>query len=74
MGATLGFHILTYLARLNESLTDLARLSPFHYYLGSDPLNNGVDRGDAVLVVTLSVVLIGLSLTLFQRRDIRQRA
>lgn len=72
-GAALAFHLLTSLAAINDGLAGIAWLSPFHYYLGSDPLTNGMDWGDAVTLAMLAFALIGLSLVLFQRRDIRQR-
>ena len=72
-GAALAFHLLTSLTAINDSLAGIAWLSPFHYYLGSDPLNNGMDWGDAVVLIALCAALFGLSFALFQRRDIRQR-
>ena len=72
-GAALAFHLLTSLAAINDALAGIAWLSPFHYYLGSDPLVNGMDWGDAAVLAVLALALIGLSLALFQRRDIRQR-
>lgn len=73
IGAALFFHIFNSLGALNEALADLSWLSPFSYYLGNDPLNNGMDWIDAAVLAALSGILIGLSLVLFQRRDIRQR-
>ncbi|MDE2838982.1 MAG: ABC transporter permease subunit [Chloroflexota bacterium] len=72
-GAALAFHLLTSLTAINDGLAGIAWLSPFHYYLGSDPLNTGMDWGNAAVLVMLSVVLFGLSLVLFRRRDLRQR-
>ncbi len=72
-GAALAFHLLTSLTAINDGLEGIAWLSPFHYYLGSDPLNTGMDWGNAAVLIALSVVLFGLSFVLFQRRDIRQR-
>jgi ABC-2 type transport system permease protein len=54
-------------------LGGLEWFSPFHYYLGSDPLNTGMDWGNAAVLLAPSVVLFGLAFALFQRRDIRQR-
>ena len=70
-GAALAFHLLTSLARISDTLEGVAWLSPFHYYLGSDPLNTRMDWGNAIVLVVLSVLLFGLSLVLFERRDIR---
>lgn len=72
-GAALAFHLLTSLTTINDGLERIAWLSPFHYYLGSDPLNTGMDWGNAAVLIVLSLVLFGLSFVLFQRRDIRQR-
>ena len=71
-GAALAFHLLTSLVAINDGLSGIAWLSPFHYYLSSDPLNTGMDWGNAVVLVSLSVALFGLSIVLFQRRDLRQ--
>ena len=72
-GGALVFHLLTSLANVSGGLGVIAWLSPFHYYLDSDPLINGMDWGDAAVLAALSIVLLGLSFVLFQRRDIRQR-
>ena len=74
VGAALFFHLVNSLGALNDGIADLAWLTPFHYYLGNDPLNSGMDWADAAVLAVLSVVLIGLSVVLFQRRDIRQHA
>lgn len=73
IGAALFFHLFNSLGALNAGLEDLAWLTPFSYYLGNDPLNNGMDWINAAVLAGLSVILIGLSFALFQRRDIRQR-
>ena len=74
VGAALFFHLVNSLGALNDGIADLAWLTPFHYYLGNDPLNSGMDWVNAAVLAVLSVVLIGLSVVLFQRRDIRQHA
>jgi len=56
---------------LSETLEPIARLSPFHWYLGSDPLLNGFDWTGASLLVGAFVVLVMASIPLFQRRDLR---
>ena len=73
-GAAIVFHLVNSLGALNDAIADLAWLTPFHYYLGNDPLNNGMDWFDAAVLAVLSAVLIGLSFVLFERRDIRQHA
>ncbi len=72
-GTALVFHLLTSFANITGALSALEWASPFHYYLGSDPLVNGMDWGDAAVLAVLAFALIGMSPVLFQRRDIRQR-
>ena len=72
VGAGVVLHVFNGLTEISEGLAEYAWLTPFHYYLGNDPLNNGMDWGNAAILAAISVVLIGLSLVLFQRRDIRQ--
>ncbi len=70
-----GFAFTAYLVDsffpLNDRLADWARLSPYHYYLGGDPLNRGMAWGDAAVLAALFVVLVGFAVAAFQRRDIR---
>lgn len=72
IGAAIFFHLLNAFAALNYKLAQLAKWSPFHYYLDNDPLHNGMDWGHAAVLVVICVLLVGASFPLFQRRDIRQ--
>ena len=63
---------MTSLANMSGALSAVEWLSPFNYYLGSDPLVKGMNWGDAVALAMPVLALIGLSLVLFQRRDIRK--
>ena len=72
-GAALAFHLFTSLADISGALSAVEWVSPFNYYLASDPLINGMDWIDAVVLAVLAFALTGISLPLFQRRDIRQR-
>jgi len=56
---------------LSEAFEGWAVLSPFHFYLGSDPLATGMAWGDAGVLVAIFVVLVGMSMPLFERRDLR---
>ena len=56
---------------VREQYAGWARLSPFHYYLGSDPLVNGMSWGHGGVLAGLSLGLVALSIPLFQRRDLR---
>lgn len=46
-------------------------ISPFHYYLGSDPLHNGFNLGYLLVLAAVSLVLVTVALVAFDRRDIR---
>ncbi|WP_372594322.1 ABC transporter permease subunit [Actinotalea sp.] len=70
-GAAVGFHVLNSLGQINGAWW--GGLSPFHYYLNSDPLVNGLDVPDALLLAAITVVLLALSVPAFSRRDLRQR-
>lgn len=71
-GLALVFHVVNALLSINTGLAGWAKVSPFYYYLGSDPLMNGMQWGHAALLAVLSAALIAVSVTLFERRDVRQ--
>lgn len=56
---------------VSESLQDWVAVSPFHFFLGSDPLVNGMAWGDAAVLIGAFLVLVALSIPLFYRRDLR---
>jgi ABC-2 type transport system permease protein len=73
---TVGVALVTYLinsiAILNDTVEGLAVLSPFNYYLTSDPLNTGMHWGNAAVLLGTAVLLIVAAVWLFDRRDLRQ--
>lgn len=68
--ADLIFHVMNAIGELNDAAW--ADWSPFHYYLGSDPLTNGMPWGHGALLAALVVLLLALAVPAFQRRDLRQ--
>jgi len=46
-------------------------ISPFHYYLGSDPLHHGFHIGYLLVLVGASAALVIVALVTFDRRDVR---
>ncbi|MFI2212486.1 ABC transporter permease subunit [Streptomyces sp. NPDC020141] len=48
----------------------LTALSPFHYYIGGEPLRNGFQWGDATVLALASAALVAAGLHRFNRRDI----
>lgn len=45
-------------------------VSPFHYYSGGEPLRNGLQVIDSLILVAASAVLIGIAVLGFERRDV----
>jgi len=73
---TTGLALIAFVANgllsFSENLSGLVKWPPFYYYLSSDPLMNGMNWGHGAILTGLTVVPIGLSVVLFQRRDLRQ--
>lgn len=72
IGVALTSHLLNSFLPLNDNLADWARLTPHHYFLSSDPLNNGMHWGHASLLATLTVTLLAAAVWSFDHRDLRQ--
>ncbi len=58
------------LAPLVEGMKDLRVLSPFYWYIGNDPLRNGLEPAHVLALVGLAVVCIALAAIAWERRDI----
>jgi len=72
VGVALILYVLNALLPFNDSLVGYAKISPFYYYLTSDPLMNGMHWGHGAVLTVLTVILVALALVFFQRRDLRQ--
>lgn len=72
VGIALVLYVLNAFLPFNDTLAGYAELSPFYYYLSSDPLVNGMDWGHGAILAGLTVGLIALAVALFERRDLRQ--
>jgi len=72
VGVALVFYVANAYLPFVDSVAWLARLSPFYYYLSSDPLNNGMDWTHGAVLVALAALLVVGSVALFQRRDLRE--
>jgi ABC-2 type transport system permease protein len=55
-----------------DELDGWKRLSPFDWYLGGDPLNNGIDWASVGLFVGFSALFVVAAVALFDRRDLRR--
>ncbi|MCJ7780371.1 MAG: ABC transporter permease, partial [Acidimicrobiia bacterium] len=72
VGVALILFVLNALLPFNDRLVGYAKVSPFYYYLTSDPLMNGMSWSHGAVLTALTIILIVLSVVLFQRRDLRQ--
>jgi ABC-2 type transport system permease protein len=67
--AALGY-VLAYLAPMVDGGAWLARLSPYEWYIGNDPLVHGVDAAGLGLLLGLAVLALVGGLVPFRRRDL----
>ncbi len=72
VGLALTFYLLNSLLQLDAATAGWAKWSPFYYYLSADPLTRGMPWGHAGVLAAITAVLIGASVVLFERRDLRQ--
>lgn len=66
--------VATYLARILGGVINglgwLRWISPFQYYLGSDPLRSGFHVGYLAVLVAATVVMAAVAVVTFERRDV----
>lgn len=67
--AVLGYLANSFLPQV-DGLTWTQSLSPFHWYLGGQPLFYGVQWADSALLLAVTAVLVAAGTWLFTRRDI----
>jgi ABC-2 type transport system permease protein len=74
LGASAGVAVLAYLANSVfpqlQGLEWTRDLSPWHWYLGGEPLKNGLQTGDALLLLAVTAVLVAAGTWRFNRRDV----
>ncbi|MGZ6315028.1 MAG: ABC transporter permease [Candidatus Limnocylindrales bacterium] len=58
------------LATIVDGLNAIRPLSLFRYYMGSDPLRNGLNLTDAAVLAVVAAAFLALSVFLFERRDL----
>jgi ABC-2 type transport system permease protein len=71
-GLVLAGYIVSFLGGSTEGsfLNTLSPLSPFHYYNANAITRDGLNAGNMGLLLAVTVVLVSLSLWVFQRRDV----
>ncbi|HEX6339909.1 ABC transporter permease subunit [Umezawaea sp.] len=73
LGVSAGIGVLAYAANTFGAQLGVgwARdLSPFHHYLGGEPLRNGVQWVDAGILAAMTAVLLAVGVWSFNRRDL----
>ena len=63
-------YFLNSLAPVVSSLQPYRKLSLLYYYIGADPLRNGLNLGHAAVLAGVTVVLLAVGVLAFQRRDV----
>jgi ABC-2 type transport system permease protein len=75
IGVSSGIGVVTYLlngfALIISWLEPYRYLSPFHYYAGNDPLVNGIDGIDSLVLIAITGVLLAGAVYTFERRDVQ---
>ncbi len=73
-GAAVAMFLINGFLPLNPRTEAWANLSPFHYYLSSDPLNTGLNWAHAGILTALFVIGVVAAIVAFDRRDLRTRS
>jgi ABC-2 type transport system permease protein len=75
IGVSAGVGVVTYLlngfAMIISWLEPYRYLSPFHYYADNDPINNGLDPFDSLVLIVLTVISLAGAVFAFTRRDVQ---
>jgi ABC-2 type transport system permease protein len=53
-----------------DALEPVQKISPFYYYIGGDPIVNGVPWVDFLVLVAVTAAALAVAVLMFQRRDI----
>jgi beta-exotoxin I transport system permease protein len=74
IGVTAALALLTFLLKTFAASLSWLRpyrvLSPWHYYLGHDPLRTGFHLVDPIVLLAISVVALAIALVTFEGRDL----
>jgi len=70
VGLMVAMYLVDALAAIVDSLAVIRPLSLFRYYMGGDPLRNGISIPDAGVLAAVAVAFVALALVLFERRDL----
>jgi ABC-2 type transport system permease protein len=75
IGVSAGVGVAAYLlngfAMIIDWLEPYRTLSPFYYYAGNDPINNGLDPWHTLVLIALTAICLGIAILTFQNRDVQ---
>jgi ABC-2 type transport system permease protein len=75
LGASAGAAVLAYLANSVfprvDALSWTRDASPFHWYLGGDPISHGIRWGGVAALLITTLILVAAGTALFTRRDLK---
>jgi ABC-2 type transport system permease protein len=71
IAVVVGGYLVSALFPLSDTLKPLADLSPWSWALGGDPLVNPTEPWRYVVLIVPSVILAGIGVLGFGRRDVR---
>jgi len=70
-GAFVGYsYLLNAMAPLIDWLEPFQVLSPFYYYIGAEPLTNGLNVTHAAVLVGLTAFFVAAAIATFRKRDL----
>ena len=74
IGVTVALMVAMYLIDALSSIVDgLATIRPlslFRYYMGGDPLRNGLNLADAAVLAAVAAIFLAVAVVAFERRDL----
>jgi ABC-2 type transport system permease protein len=75
IGVSAGVGVTTYLlngfAMIISWLEPYRYLSPFHYYASNDPLTNGINLADSLVLLAVTAVFLAGAIYTFNHRDVQ---
>lgn len=64
-------YVVDFLLPLSDALAGGAKLSPWYWAIGSQPVSDGIEPGLLVLLLAVTAALVALGTAAVERRDIR---
>jgi ABC-2 type transport system permease protein len=69
-GVAFASYLLNSLAPVVDAPESVRWFSPFYYFIGGDPLRNGLNAGHVAVLLGLTAILLVAGIVVFDRRDV----